>query len=72
MEKQEQLLPNPRRNILQMAVAGILDELGFGKADKECVESLTEVKFYSLHTNISDRITILSLFFFSLLDAPKL
>lgn len=45
MEKQEQLLPNPRRNILQMAVAGILDELGFAKADKECIESLTEVRF---------------------------
>lgn len=43
MEKQEQLLSNPRRNILQMAVAGILDELGFAKADKQCVESLTEV-----------------------------
>lgn len=26
-----------------MAVAGILDELGFAKADKQCVESLTEV-----------------------------
>lgn len=45
MEKQEQLLPNPRRNVLQMAVAGILDELGFAKADKQCVETLTEVKF---------------------------
>lgn len=43
MEKQEQLLPNPRRNILQMAVAGVLDELGFAKADKQCIESLTEV-----------------------------
>lgn len=47
MEKQEQLLPNPRRNILQMAVAGILDELGFAKADKQCVESLTEVHFWT-------------------------
>lgn len=48
MEKQEQLLPNPRRNILQMAVAGILDELGFAKADKQCVESLTEVHFWTI------------------------
>lgn len=51
MEKQEQLLPNPRRSILQMAVAGILDELGFGKADKECVESLTEVKLIIFQTH---------------------
>lgn len=49
MEKQEQLLPNPRRNILQMAVAGILDELGFAKADKQCVESLTEVHFWTIN-----------------------
>lgn len=53
MEKQEQLLPNPRRSILQMAVAGILDELGFVKADKECVESLTEVNFVNtFHTQV--------------------
>lgn len=51
MEKQEQLLPNPRRNILQMAVAGILDELGFAKADKQCVESLTEVHFWTVEFN---------------------
>lgn len=44
MEKQEQLVPNPRRNVLRMAVANILTETGFGKADKQCVESLTEVK----------------------------
>lgn len=43
MEKQEQLLPNPRRTILQMAVAGILNESGFAKSDKQCVETLTEV-----------------------------
>lgn len=43
MEKQEQLLPNPRRTILQMAVAGILNDLGFEKSDKQCVETLTEV-----------------------------
>lgn len=46
MEKQEQLLPNPRRNILQMAVAGVLEETGFAKSDKQCVESLTEVNIY--------------------------
>lgn len=51
MEKQEQLLPNPRRNILQMAVAGILDELGFAKADKQCVESLTEVHYWTVEFN---------------------
>lgn len=43
MEKQEQLTPNPRRAVLKTAVAGILTEKGFNKADKECVESLTEV-----------------------------
>lgn len=43
MEKQEQLVGNPRRSILKVAVATILTEKGFAKADKECVESLTEV-----------------------------
>lgn len=43
MEKQEQLTANPRRTVLKTAVAGILTEKGFNKADKECVESLTEV-----------------------------
>lgn len=43
MEKQEQLLPNPRRTILQMAVAGVLNDVGFAKSDKQCVETLTEV-----------------------------
>lgn len=43
MEKQEQLLPNARRHVLQMAVASILDDHGFKKADKQCLESLTEV-----------------------------
>lgn len=43
MEKPEPVVANPRRNVLQMAVASILDELGFAKADKQCVESLTEV-----------------------------
>lgn len=47
MEKQEQLLPNPRRTILQMAVAGILNDVGFAKSDKQCVESLTEVNVKS-------------------------
>lgn len=46
MEKQEQLVANPRRNILRMAVANILTETGFGKADKQCVESLTEVRYH--------------------------
>lgn len=45
MEKQEQLLPNPRRSILQMAVAGILNDVGFAKSDKQCVETLTEVRY---------------------------
>lgn len=48
MEKQEQLVANPRRNILRMAVANILTETGFGKADKQCVESLTEVRYHVL------------------------
>lgn len=43
MEKQEQLVANPRRNILRMAVANILTETGYAKADKQCIESLTEV-----------------------------
>lgn len=48
MEKQEQLLPNPRRTILQMAVAGILNDLGFEKSDKQCVETLTEVNIVTI------------------------
>lgn len=48
MEKQEQLVPNPRRNVLRMAVANILTETGFGKADKQCVESLTEVRVLTI------------------------
>lgn len=51
MEKPEQLLPNPRRNILQMAVAGVLDELGFAKADKQCIETLTEVNLIESKSN---------------------
>lgn len=43
MEKQEQLLPNPRRHVLRMAVASVLNEMGFGKTEKQCIESLTEV-----------------------------
>lgn len=42
-EKHEPPASNPRRAILKMAVASILTERGFAKADKECVESLTEV-----------------------------
>lgn len=43
MEKHETLSPNPRRAVLRMAVASILNEKGFVRADKECIESLTEV-----------------------------
>lgn len=63
MEKQEQLVPNPRRNILRMAVANILTETGFGKADKQCVESLTEVRAYHTLCNIDILIENLCRFF---------
>lgn len=43
MEKQDQLLPNARRHVLHMAVASILNGHGFKKADKQCLETLTEV-----------------------------
>lgn len=44
MEKPDQATSsNPRRHILRMAVATALNEVGFGKADKQCVETLTEV-----------------------------
>lgn len=43
MEKPEQLTANPRRNILRMVVGNILNEIGFGKVEKQCIESLTEV-----------------------------
>lgn len=45
MEKQEQLVPSPRRNILRMALASMLTDIGFAKTDKQCLETLTEVKF---------------------------
>lgn len=44
MEKSDQLTPNPRRHVLRMAIASVLDEIGFGRADKQCIESLTEVR----------------------------
>lgn len=44
MEKNEQLVSNPRRHVLRMAIASILNDVGFGKADKQCIESLTEVR----------------------------
>lgn len=65
MEKQEQSVPNARRHVLHMAVANILNGHGFKKADKECIESLTEVcidtkRIFS--TRIHSTFTLLTLF----------
>lgn len=53
MEKQEQLIPNGRHHVLRMAVAHILNGHGFKKADRQCVETLTEVRSQQLiHSQI--------------------
>lgn len=45
MEKTEstQITGNARRKILSLAVSQILMEKGFDSADKECLETLTEM-----------------------------
>lgn len=43
MEKTEQLIADPRRHVLHMTVASVLNNIGFASADKQCVETLTEV-----------------------------
>lgn len=43
MEKQESPTSNPRKSILKIAIANMLAEHGFIKADKQCFESLAEV-----------------------------
>lgn len=45
MEKTEstQITGNARRKILNLAVSQILMEKGFDSADKECLETLTEM-----------------------------
>ncbi|XP_055683464.1 transcription initiation factor TFIID subunit 8 [Lutzomyia longipalpis] len=43
MEKAESTIPNPRRKILQMAISSILAETGFDSADKECLETISEM-----------------------------
>ncbi|GAB0096863.1 Transcription initiation factor TFIID subunit 8 [Sergentomyia squamirostris] len=43
MEKPESTVPDPRRKILNMAVSSVLSETGFDSADKECLETLSEM-----------------------------
>uniref|UniRef100_A0A1L8DI39 Transcription initiation factor TFIID subunit 8 n=1 Tax=Nyssomyia neivai TaxID=330878 RepID=A0A1L8DI39_9DIPT len=43
MEKAESTIPNPRRKILQMAISSVLAESGFDSADKDALETLSEM-----------------------------
>lgn len=43
MEKPESTVPDPRRKILNMAISSVLAEAGFDSADKECLETLSEM-----------------------------
>lgn len=53
-------MPNPRRNILRMVVGNILNETGFGKVEKQCIESLTEVRSAFVCVALSSVLTIFS------------
>lgn len=52
MEKAEPTVANPRRAVLRMAVADLLKEKGIATADKECVETLTEVYIHFFRFNL--------------------
>ncbi|XP_059621895.1 transcription initiation factor TFIID subunit 8 [Phlebotomus argentipes] len=43
MEKPETTVPDPRRKYLYMAISSALAEAGFDSADKECLETLSEM-----------------------------
>lgn len=51
MDKQETPSTNPRKHILKIAIANILAEHGFVKADRQCFESLAEVCICLFLTN---------------------